>query len=185
MTVQYFSLFFANAEGLSPIAVASIWTFCPLLIALTTSAVIPLAKLIGRAQAAVLCDAIGSACIFALWYDKTPVWATIAIYLVRTASMNSSYPVQRAILMDVIPKKDRGKWNSVENLTSFTWTGSAMAGGYLVSNFGYRFTFLITGGLYVIATTILSLLIPLTKGEITDVKGEDEGEEEEEEGEIF
>jgi MFS family permease len=87
--------------------------------------------------------------------------------------------------MDVIPKKDRGKWNSVENLTSFTWTGSAMAGGYLVSNFGYRFTFLITGGLYVIATTILSLLIPLTKGEITDVKGEDEGEEEEEEGEIL
>ena len=94
--------------------------------------------------------------------------------------MNSSYPIQRAILMDVIPKKDRGKWNSVENLTSFTWTGSAMAGGYLVSNFGYRFTFLITGGLYIIATMILSLLIPLTKGEVTDVKEKDEGKEEEE-----
>lgn len=183
MTVQYFSLFFANAEGLSPIAVASIWVVCPLLIALTTSAVIPLAKLIGRAQAAVLCDAIGSACIFALWYDKTPVWATIMIYLMRTSAMNSSYPIQRAILMDVIPKKDRGKWNSVENLTSFTWTGSAMAGGYLVSNFGYRFTFLITGGLYIIATMILSLLIPLTKGEVTDVKEKDEGKEDEEEEE--
>jgi MFS family permease len=183
MTVQYFSLFFANAEGLSPIAVASIWVACPLLIALTTAGVVPLAKIIGRAQAAVLCDAIGSACIFALWYDKTPVWCTIAIYLVRTAAMNSSYPIQRAILMDVIPKKDRGKWNSVENLTSFTWTGSAAAGGYLVSHFGYRFTFLITGGLYILATMILSLLIALTYGEVTDVKEEEEEEEEEKEGE--
>jgi MFS family permease len=183
MTVQYFSLFFANAEGLSPIAVASIWVACPLLIALTTAGVVPLAKIIGRAQAAVLCDAIGSACIFALWYDKTPVWCTIAIYLVRTAAMNSSYPIQRAILMDVIPKKDRGKWNSVENLTSFTWTGSAAAGGYLVSHFGYRFTFLITGGLYILATMILSLLIALTYGEVTDVKEEEEEEEKEGEGE--
>jgi len=75
--------------------------------------------------------------------------------------------------MDVIPKKDRGKWNSVENLTSFTWTGSAAAGGYLVGHFGYRFTFLITGGLYVLATMILSLLIALTYGEVTDVNEEE------------
>jgi len=94
---------------------------------------------------------------------------------VRTAAMNASYPVQRAILMDLITKRQRGRWNSLENLTAFTWTGSAALGGYLVDRFSYRFTFLITAGLYVAATLMLCALIPLTWGERSDE--DDEGAE--------
>jgi MFS family permease len=86
--------------------------------------------------------------------------------------MNASYPVQRAILMDVVSKNARGKWNSLEGLTSFTWTGSAVLGGYLIDQHGYGFTFFITGAIYIAATMILSLLIPLTWGEKIEEKKE-------------
>lgn len=45
--------------------------------------------------------------------------------LISVRGCSAGYPTQRAILMDVIPQKDRGFWSSLENLTSFTWTGSA------------------------------------------------------------
>jgi MFS family permease len=97
------------------------------------------------------------------------------VYLVRTAAMNASYPIQRAILMDLVPKKQRGRWNSLENLTSFTWTGSAALGGVLVDRFGYRFTFLITAALYSAACFLLALLIPLTRGEVCDDENDEAG----------
>jgi MFS family permease len=175
MTVQFFALFFAHDEGLSPIAVASIWVGCPLLIAATSAAAVPLARRIGRAVTAVACDAVGTLCILGLGLGAAlPPWAVIAVYLVRTAAMNASYPVQRAILMDLVAKKQRGRWNSLENLTAFTWTGSAALGGVLVDRFGYRFTFLITAAIYSLATCILCMLVPLTWGEVSD---DDAGEE--------
>ena len=167
MTVQFFALFFATDEGMGPMEVAAIWVLCPLLIAAASALAVPASRRFGRAVTAVACDALGAASIFALSLDL-PVAAIVAIYLLRTSAMNASYPVQRAILMDLVPKGSRGKWNSLESLTSFTWCGSAAVGGVLVDRFGYRFTFVITGGLYLAATCILALLIPLTYGEVTD-----------------
>ena len=173
---QFFALFFARDEGLSPIAVASIWVGCPLLIAATTAAAVPLSRRVGRAATAVACDVVGTLCILGLGLGAAlPPWAVIAVYLVRTAAMNASYPIQRAILMDLVPKKQRGRWNSLENLTSFTWTGSAALGGVLVDRFGYRFTFLITAALYSAACFLLALLIPLTRGEVCDDENDEAG----------
>jgi MFS family permease len=168
MTVQYFSLFFSVEYTLSPAVTAAIWVASPLLIAAMSTGAVPVARRVGRAGVAVLCDAIGTACLFALSIRGAPVGVAVPVYLLRTAAMNASYPVQRAILMDVVPKKRRGVWNSAESLTSFTWTGSAAIGGVLVDRFGYGFTFVVTGALYVVATAILAALIPLTWGEITD-----------------
>jgi len=164
MTVQYFALFFVNEYNLSPLTTATLWVISPLVIAFLSGLAVPLSKYLGRAVVAVLCDAIGTACLFALSYHS-PVWFAVPLYVLRTAAMNASYPVQRAILMDVVPKNTRGKWNSLEGLTSFTWTGSAVLGGYLIDQHGYGFTFFITGAIYITATCILCLLIPLTWGE--------------------
>lgn len=171
MTVQYFALFFVNEYNLSPLTTASLWVVSPLVIAFLSGLAVPLSKYWGRAVVAVLCDAIGTACLFALSYHS-PVWFAVPLYVLRTAAMNASYPVQRAILMDVVSKNARGKWNSLEGLTSFTWTGSAVLGGYLIDQHGYGFTFFITGAIYIAATMILSLLIPLTWGEKIEEKKE-------------
>lgn len=71
-------------------------------------------------------------------------------------------------MMDVVPKKHRGFWNSLEGVTAFTWTGSAALGGWLISTRDYRFTFLVTGALYIAGTSVLFLTIPLTWGEVVE-----------------
>lgn len=175
MTVQFFSLYFSIDYALSPLAVAGIYAAAPLAIAAISTAAIPLSKRIGRAWAAVLCDAVGTACLFGMSFAG-PLWLDLPLYLFRTAAMNAGYPLQRAILMDVVKKKERGLWNSLEGVTSFVWTGSAALGGILSDSHGYRWTFGVTGALYVAATLLLMLLIPLTAGEVTDVEVQEAGQ---------
>lgn len=65
--------------------------------------------------------------------------------------MNSFKPLKRSVLMDIIPKKSRGTWNSLESVTIFSWTGSAAIGGIVVDQWGYRTCFLATAALYAIS----------------------------------
>jgi hypothetical protein len=74
-------------------------------------------------------------------------------------------------MMDVVPKRDRGKWSALENVTSFTWTGSAALGGWLIDAYGYGFSFKITALIYVAGTATLGLLVPLTWGEVVPSSG--------------
>lgn len=168
MTVQFFSLFFKDDFGASPVVVSAIFCASPVCVALLSGLAIPLGRLIGRAAAAVFFNSLGTACLFLMTSQSYGLAVQIALYLVRTAAMNAAYPLQRAIVMDVVGKKQRGIWSSLENLTSATWAGSAALGGFLISAHDYRFTFLITAGIYVAATAILALVVPLTWGEKPD-----------------
>ena len=77
--------------------------------------------------------AIGSGWTAANYYVLPPcAQVIIPIYLVRTALMNSTGPLQQSVLMDFVPKKSRGKWNSAASISSFGWCGSAALGGMLV-----------------------------------------------------
>jgi MFS family permease len=177
MTVQYFALFFKDDYNLVPFAIAIIYFLNPLMIALFSYLAFPVTRIIGRAVTAVLCDAIGTACIILMSF-KFSTYPTIAMFLFRTAAMNAGYPTQRSMLMDVVAKHNRGKWNAAESITSFTWTGSAALGGYLIKYHDYRYTFLITGFIYSLSTLLLALTIPLTAGEVVDVDDEADGEDE-------
>jgi len=75
--------------------------------------------------------------------------------------MNGSSGIRRSMMMDAVPKNQRVRWNSLESLTRMTWAGSAALGGWCVSTFGYRQTFLITAVVYTISTTPLLLLVPI------------------------
>ena len=55
-----------------------------------------------------------------------------ALYLLRAWLMNSTFGLTKSILNDFVPKKERGKWNSLESVNLFSWSGSAMLGGYLI-----------------------------------------------------
>ena len=64
-------------------------------------------------------------------------WVIIVAYLVRTALMNSTKPLTKSVLMDFVPKSQRGRWQSLKSVNAATWSGSAVVGGYLIDRFGF------------------------------------------------
>lgn len=64
--------------------------------------------------------------------------------------------------MDHVPPHARARWNSLEGLTVFTWSGSAVLGGYIIDTHGYRVCFVITACVYLVGVMVEMLVIPLT-----------------------
>ena len=168
MTVAFFPLFFSEEFALSPAATAGIFAVSPILVACMGVIGMPLARRLGRAPTSTTLGSLGTICIFILALPGLNVGVAIFVYLVRTAFMNGCFAINRSILLDVVAKKERGRWSSLENLTAFTWTGSAVLGGLLVDRFSFRFTFLVTACIYVAGVSVRSLVIPLTRGEVVD-----------------
>ena len=172
MTVAYFPLFFSQQEGLSPVALSLLWAAVPALIAGVGLVLLPISKRFGRAPAALFANTLGTGCLFSLWLAlKLPVPAVCALYLVRSGAMNGSAAVQRGLLMDVVPKALRGRWSAMEALTGFTWTGSALLGGWLVQGGSYTASFFYTALIYCAALIVFLPLLPLTRGERVDGGG--------------
>ncbi len=61
--------------------------------------------------------------------------------------------------MDCVPKKSRAAWNSFESITRFTWSGSAVLGGYLVEQYSFKFCFLVTAVIYTMSTGVFYVLL--------------------------
>ena len=155
MTIKYFPLFFKNDCHMSPASVQAIYVAVPVAMACSSTAATALAKLVGRVQAVLLLRVAGLCCFGSMvfLYDRgfgthgALKWAIVAFYVVRTALMNCTYPLEESILMDYVPKSTRARWKSLESISMFGWCGSALAGGVLADRFGYTKTFLITIGL--------------------------------------
>lgn len=158
-TAYYFGLWFKTEFDMSPEAVLAVFVVSPPLVAAASLLATHLGKAHGRAQVALWCNSLGIACL--VFLPLCPAIIAVPLFLGRTALMNASTPLQRAILMDWVSKKNRGKWSAVESLTNLTWTGSAAVGGLMVDRHGYGFTFEITAGLYVVGSLVLALLLPL------------------------
>jgi MFS family permease len=150
MTVKFFPLFFKNDYGLSPMELQGLFAVNCLSFAIFTWLCERLASRIGRVQGSLLFSMGGVACLFTLAYVR---WLPLVIFVfvLRGALQNSIYPIDRSIIMDFVPSKERGRWNSIESLSAMTWSGSAVVGGYLMDNHDYRYTFVITGYIYLIA----------------------------------
>jgi MFS family permease len=96
-----------------------------------------------------------------------PIWLLVIVFITRGATMNASQPLSRSILMDTVPKKHRGKVNSMEAIAwGLFWNISAAIGGFLIGpDNNFRLCYLVTSGLYVFGTLLILLLIPLVKRE--------------------
>eukprot|EP00667_Euglena_gracilis_P008170 EG_transcript_8273 len=168
MTIKFFPLFFQNEAGLSPIAVNAIFVVSPLTIALTSTTIQPISRYCGRIETILLIRAIGIGLLVAMavlkQYWRNPA-VTIPLYIVRTALMNSVYPLTKSVMMDFIPKRSRGKWTAVNSIASFGWSGSAVLGGWLVDVHGYGFSFHITAAVQGVAAALWVLLLPIVPRE--------------------
>lgn len=171
MTVKFFNLFFIEDMHFTPSQISWLNAAYPLAIAIFMKGTEQLAKPLGRAQASLLFFSMSVLCLVLL-SQLYSLPLLLAVYLVRGAFANSTYPIDRSILMDFTPSSQRGMWNAVESLTSITWSGSAFIGGLLSDAHDYRFTFLLTAmvyGLGCICYSPLLVLVPRREADSRNV----------------
>eukprot|EP00929_Paragymnodinium_shiwhaense_P042204 TRINITY_DN21879_c0_g1_i2.p1 TRINITY_DN21879_c0_g1~~TRINITY_DN21879_c0_g1_i2.p1 ORF type:complete len:531 (+),score=61.06 TRINITY_DN21879_c0_g1_i2:114-1706(+) len=170
MTVKFFNLFFIKDHNFTPIEICVLQAAYPLVIALFMKFTERLAKPIGRAQASLLFFSCSVLCLFLLSEIESLPWL-LAFFLIRGGFANSTYPLDRSVLMDFTPSSQRGCWNAISSLTSMTWSGSAFIGGLLADSHDYRFTFLVTALVYATACIIYSPLTCLVPRREKDAAG--------------
>eukprot|EP00756_Hemistasia_phaeocysticola_P003030 Hpha_TRINITY_DN12025_c0_g2::TRINITY_DN12025_c0_g2_i1::g.141071::m.141071 len=197
MTIKFFPLFFAKEIGLSPVATNAIYVGLPIMMVFAGKLAQRLSKTYGRTEVSITYIMIGSSALIALWAigefwpchgreaksdgDGSCHWpyhrfwyVMLPIYLISTAP-HMTFPLTQSILMDYVPRHQRGRWNSLASVTRFGWSGSAMAGGFLVQKWGYGGSFLVTAVLQMVSAGILGLLLPLTTQEREVNAGEKAG----------
>ena len=84
--------------------------------------------------------------------------------------MNCGFGIRKSILMDYVPKGSRGTWNSLDSVTRFGWSGSAVIGGYFVDSHGYGGTFFITAAIQFLAWSLYWVLLPLVPSQLPQSK---------------
>lgn len=85
--------------------------------------------------------------------------------------MRAADPLSRSIVMDYVPKKKRGLYNSIEGIAwGFFWNFSAMLGGYLIEKYDYNLCFIITSIIYLVATLMILLIVPLVEREKVEIE---------------
>ncbi|RHY32235.1 hypothetical protein DYB32_002742 [Aphanomyces invadans] len=172
MTISFFPVFFQHDYGLTPSQVNILYFVQPLLI-------VVLSYFTQRTIETVVATRIfATLCLGAMAF-VTPLPVEIGLFLLRCGDssvaiphvllrhrsgfMRCSEPLRTSLLMDYVPQHLRGRWNSLEGLTQFTYSGSAVVGGYLIERHGYRFCFFITAVIYVVGVAIEGLLVPIIR----------------------
>ena len=61
----------------------------------------------------------------------------------------------------LLMQSTRARWNSIESIMTFGWSGSAVLGGFLIDRTGFRVTFLITAGMQTLSLIFLVALLPV------------------------
>ena len=83
------------------------------------------------------------------------------LYVLRTWLMNCTSGLTKSILNDYISKAHRAKWNALESVNLFSWSGSSMIGGYVINAYGFHAAFLITAALQACSIACLTPLLCL------------------------
>ncbi|KAI9982786.1 hypothetical protein PInf_008796 [Phytophthora infestans] len=162
MTINFFPLFFKEEYGLTPIHVCALFMSQPLVVMILSFAAQRLSKSCGRMPIIAFTRAFSVACLFSMAYAQ-PMALQIVLFLMRGGMMRCSQPLRRSILMDYVPKNIRARWNALEGLSVFSWSGSAVLGGFLIDAYGYRMCFIITSLVYCAGLSLEMFLLPLTK----------------------
>mmetsp|Transcript_17097 Transcript_17097/g.33353 ORF Transcript_17097/g.33353 Transcript_17097/m.33353 type:complete len:210 (+) Transcript_17097:132-761(+) len=168
MTIKFFPLFFKNECGMSPMSVLLVYVITfPIMSLLSKTAQHlsnPHTGRFGRVTVCIMTSYCGVALLITMSQLRS-IWSTwyliCPVYILRTAIMNCNSPIRKSILMNFVPKKSRGRWNSIDSITRFGWSGSALLGGFLADKFGYGFSFLVTALTQFCAASLWWLIIHL------------------------
>jgi MFS family permease len=162
MTINFFPLFFKEEYGLTPIHVCLLFMAQPLVVMVLSVYSQRVSKWCGRMPIIVVTRVLSVVCLYFMSLAQ-PVGLQIFLFLMRGGMMRCSQPLRRSILMDYVPKDIRARWNALEGLSVFSWSGSAVIGGFLIDAYDYRTCFVITSLVYCVGLALEAVLIPLTK----------------------
>ena len=166
MTVKFFTIFFMEIYSMSPIMVQVISGITSIATGFSGLIAQHFSKAKGRPQIIFIVQGIATICLVII-ATYPPIWILIIVFIMRGSLMNASQPLSRSILMDFVPKKKRGKWNSLEALAwGLFWNMSAVFGGYIIGpTNNFRLNFLVTSVIYVIGTIPMILLFGIVSKE--------------------
>lgn len=161
MSIRYFPIFFLDNLKLSPAQVQIVFIASMTIVAVMGRIAQIAGTKFGRIETTIVCKCCGSLfltiMISAYKMSVSPLIVCI-FYLLRTALVNAPGALTRSVLMDHVPKQERGKWSALESVNMFSWSGSAAIGGILVGMKGIFFNFNFTACVQLIATIPLFFL---------------------------
>ncbi|KAH8611358.1 putative Major Facilitator Superfamily [Trypanosoma vivax] len=188
VTLPYIGLYFTNDRHVKPVVLMSMSIAVNVFIALSSMLVHYLTeRCMDRVTATVIVRTVAAVFLLVMGLTELSLYILIPMYVIRQALMNSTTGITRSILMDCVEKENRAKWSAFESFSSFIWSASAVAGGYIVEVKGYKYTFVITAIIHLAAMVVSIPSIfgvrELDKFCCSNDEGveEEEGEEEEKE----
>lgn len=162
MTINFFPLFFMRDYGLSPIQVSVLFLVQPIVVMALSFLSQVLSRKLGRMPIIVWTRIFATFCLLCMAYAQ-PLHLQIMLFLMRGGMMRCSQPLRRSVLMDHVRREVRARWNALEGLSVFSYSGSAVIGGYIVDSYDYRTCFFITSFVYFAGLALELFLLPLTK----------------------
>mmetsp|Transcript_9203 Transcript_9203/g.14146 ORF Transcript_9203/g.14146 Transcript_9203/m.14146 type:complete len:538 (+) Transcript_9203:169-1782(+) len=162
MSIRYFPIFFVTNLNLSPVYVQVLYILSSLGGIFFKYVAQRASKPWGRCRVTVFFKWISISLMVTMivsYHFGWPTYFTCTLFVLRTSLMNSTTPLTKSLLMDVVPKENRAKWSAIESVSMFSWSGSAALGGILVGLKGILFNFSITAGIQFIATLPLLAIV--------------------------
>ncbi|KAJ1463574.1 major facilitator superfamily domain-containing protein [Pelagophyceae sp. CCMP2097] len=196
MTVKFIPLFFKNRVGLTPIETNLIYVASPMIMIAGSYVATKIAARRGRARTCVLFMVLASAGLAAMAVvgggrdvraggfleslleprqgEKWRFRATTVLLYFVTNAQHMVRPLKKAALNDYVPYGERGRWNAVDGVTRFGWSGSAMLGGWLLDRGGYSLNFAVTAAMQLLAALFWCLLFEtVDAADVLDVENDD------------
>ncbi|NPE09948.1 MAG: MFS transporter [Asgard group archaeon] len=162
MSIKYFPVFFTEEYFISPVWLNIIMGATSLATGLLGLGSQKISLRLGRVQTIFVVQFIATFCLLIIAIYP-PFGVLVPFFILRGSFMNAGQPLSRSILMDVIPKKRRGIWNSIEAIAwGLFWNASAVIGGFIVgANNNFNLCFIITTFVYIVGMIPVILMMPL------------------------
>jgi len=173
MSIKYFPVFFTEKYFISPVWLNIIMGATSLATGLLGLVSQKVSLRLGRVQTIFIVQFIATFCLLIIAIYP-PFAVLVPFFILRGSFMNAGQPLSRSILMDVIPKKRRGIWNSIEAIAwGLFWNASAVIGGFIVgANNNFNLCFIITTFIYIVGMIPVILMMPLV-GKEREAKDQD------------
>jgi Major Facilitator Superfamily len=139
MSIQHLPIFLMDQLKLRPVQVQALSFVSPLVMAGLMQVAQLVANRYGRCRVALAFKWVGIAfmALLIVSYNlRVPTWLICVVYVVRSGFMNSTSALTRSVLMDHVPRCERGKWSAIESINMFSWSGSAAIGGLIIARMG-------------------------------------------------
>ncbi|CCI42901.1 unnamed protein product [Albugo candida] len=162
LTASFIPFYFFREYDLSPVQMQSLFVIHPACVALFSLFIQWQSKRWGRMPVILVTRVFGSLCLFQM--ASTQAFRTlVALFLLNAVLIKSAEPLQKSLLMDFLPRQQRARWSSLEEVSMFVCRGSALVGVHLVETKGFQYCIWITSLIYLIGILFETLLVPLTR----------------------